>query len=116
MTNAGVWKGDNITVNVQKSSASELLLTVSQPVASKHFSILLQKDDDDEYPENSKRLIQAIFGVKQLKVYSITPLDLNCTIEMDDEPLDSSEPDSGSKVYLSFISILTLLLTRFLSS
>lgn len=113
MTNVGFWSGDvvgagdKIVVQVMKSDNTQLMLTICTD--SKLYTVLLNKNTDDESFKNSKQLNKLILEIRKLKVLSTANLQTNCTAELGEE-------SSATNVQFSIVSVFFLLLARFLTS
>jgi hypothetical protein len=109
MSNIGFWKSEEMSVQVLKSDKNLMTLTVCEPTSQKVYTVLFTKDDDDEKLQNTIFVNWKIMEFKKLKVHSIANLQVNCTEEIGAE-------SAGRNVHVSLISIMVLLLARFLMS
>lgn len=111
MTNVGFWKGEHATVQVLKSDENQLMMTICEPETQKLYTILLDKNIEDDAFVNSQHVNQLILQIRNLKVLSTSSLQTNCTAEEELE-IDSA----GKRYHVPFVSILSIVMAIVLVS
>lgn len=111
MTNIGFWKGDEVTVQVLRSTDDLLILTICDPDTPKLFTIVLQKGVKSDEMKQLIQTTKSIFQVRKLKIHENVNLQMNCTAELGAE---AEEEATGKSSRLSFLSIFILFMTSFL--
>lgn len=111
LTNVGLWKGEHATVQVLKSDENQLMMTICEPETSKLYTILLKKNIEEEALVNSQQVNQLIMQIRNLKVFSTSSLQTNCSMEIELE-LDSA----GKRDHVTFVSILSIVIAIILIS
>lgn len=109
MSNINIWKGEKITAQVLRLNEAQLLLSICESETSKLYTVLVHRNTGTDSLEESKALDKTIFNMRNLKVYSLANLQVNCTTESESE-------NSGKNIQFSFLSILILFLASFLMS
>lgn len=115
MTSKGLWKSDDITVQVFTAKDRFLTLTICDQKESKLFTLLLSKGENENEEENflnEKHITRMLLDLRKLKVHSGASMQTNCTEAIGAEPADSSSGD----IHLSLISLMALLFAKILMS
>lgn len=111
MSHIGYWKGESLVVQVMKLDTSTLLITICNAADSQLYTILLNRNIEDETFTNSKQLNRLILEIRKLKIQSTASL---AQCEGIEQSFDS-EKSSGMKQNFSLNSILimTIMMTIF---